>query len=139
MPLYEYKCSCGRWFDKYLKLADCGLPVLCECGKQAEKQLSAPFVQTDIMPYQSPIDGRYVGGKRARREDLRRSGCVEWEPGVREEAAQRRARAEEALDRGLEQTLDAEISQMPARKRELLEQEVRAGADVIVTRGAPNA
>ena len=34
----------------------------------------------DIEPYQSPIDGRSVGSRRERREDLKRSGCVEWEP-----------------------------------------------------------
>jgi hypothetical protein len=34
----------------------------------------------DIEPYLSPIDGRPIMSRRERKEDLKRSGCVEWEP-----------------------------------------------------------
>jgi hypothetical protein len=41
-----------------------------------------PMIQSDIEPYKSPIDGRVVGGRAARREDLARNNCVPYEPGA---------------------------------------------------------
>ena len=31
----------------------------------------------DIEPYVSPIDGRYIGGRRSRRDDLDRYNCID--------------------------------------------------------------
>lgn len=39
-----------------------------------------PHVRGDIRPYVSPITGREVDGRAARREDLARSGCREVDP-----------------------------------------------------------
>jgi hypothetical protein len=44
--------------------------------------MSAPMVMRDIPDYRSPIDGRLIGSRSTRREDLARNGCVEWEPGM---------------------------------------------------------
>ena len=38
-----------------------------------------PMIQSDIEPYKSPIDGRVIGSRSARREDLARNGCVPYE------------------------------------------------------------
>jgi hypothetical protein len=40
---------------------------------------SAPYIQPDIPGYESPIDGRWIEGRRARREDLKRSNSRPWE------------------------------------------------------------
>lgn len=36
-------------------------------------------VWPDIPEYRSPIDGRVISGRAARREDLIRNGCVEYD------------------------------------------------------------
>jgi len=48
----------------------------------ASQSPSGPFIVSDLPPYVSPVagdDGRHpvVDGRRARREDLARSGCIE--------------------------------------------------------------
>lgn len=39
--------------------------------------LQAPTVISDTPDYRSPIDGRMISGRAARREDLKRNNCVE--------------------------------------------------------------
>jgi hypothetical protein len=39
-----------------------------------------PMIQSDIEPYKSPVDGRLIGSRSARREDLARNNCVPYEP-----------------------------------------------------------
>ncbi len=39
-----------------------------------------PMIMRDIDEYESPIDGRMISSRSAKREDLKRSGCVEYEP-----------------------------------------------------------
>lgn len=35
-----------------------------------------PFLQPDIAAYQSPVSGKVIDGRRARRYDLERNNCV---------------------------------------------------------------
>jgi len=37
-------------------------------------------IQHDIPDYLSPVTGKLVSGRVARREDMARTGCVEYEP-----------------------------------------------------------
>lgn len=47
-------------------------------------QVTAPAaIVPDLPDYRSPIDGRVVSGRAARREDLRRNNCVEIDPPAR--------------------------------------------------------
>jgi len=57
-----------------------------------EKARVKPRLQVvpDIPDYTSPVDGRLVSGRKQRREDLKRNGCVEYDPGMRETAVRRR-------------------------------------------------
>lgn len=48
--------------------------------KPYEGQIVCPMVQSDIGEYRSPIDGRLISSRSTRREDLKKNGCVEWEP-----------------------------------------------------------
>ena len=41
-----------------------------------------PFVIGDIEEYRSPIDGKPIGSRSTRREDLKVNDCVAWEPGI---------------------------------------------------------
>lgn len=39
-----------------------------------------PRVMRDTPEYHSPIDGRLISSRSARREDLKRNGCIEIDP-----------------------------------------------------------
>jgi hypothetical protein len=39
-----------------------------------------PMIIRDTPEYRSPIDGRLIDGRAARREDLKRNGCREVDP-----------------------------------------------------------
>jgi putative FmdB family regulatory protein len=137
MPVYEFRCAQGHRFDRFLKLANYSEPQVCACGQGCERLVSAPFVQPDIAPYRSPIDDRWIDSRSQKREDLVRNGCVEWDPGRVSEQQARRRQEGERLETALEQTFEAEVAQLPARKKEILEQEVRAGATVETVRSTP--
>ena len=84
------------------------------------------FISQDIC-YDSPIDGRPITNKFARQEDLARSGCREYDPGMRQDADRNVRSSEERLESLFEKTIDEEISKMPARKKEKLQAELQGG------------
>lgn len=47
-----------------------------------EGPLCCPTVISDIPAYRSPIDGRVIGSRSERRDDLKRNNCVEFEPSM---------------------------------------------------------
>lgn len=134
MPLYAYVCADGHAFDRYLPVSSYAEPQTCECGAPGIKRICAPMVVTDLPGYESPVDGRWVEGKRARREDLARNNCVEYDPSMKQEYMRKVERSEQALEKVLDQQIEAGIHAMPARKRELLEQELKSGTDLQLTR-----
>lgn len=91
------------------------------------------YVQPDVC-YDSPIDGRPITSRQARIEDMRRNGCREYDPGEKEEVVRNRQKADANLDKALDETVEKEVALMSPRKRELLEQEVLAGATTEITR-----
>ena len=42
--------------------------------------LAFPYVRGDLKPYVSPVTGKVIEGRAARREDLARTGCREVDP-----------------------------------------------------------
>lgn len=136
MPIYAYKCKDGHVFERYLPLSEYAAPQTCECGAASEKQLCAPMVVADLPGYQSPVDGRWIEGRKARREDLARNNCVPYEPSMKQEQAKRLEESNKAIDAKVDAHVEAEISRMPARKREKLESELRS-KDLAVERMSP--
>jgi putative FmdB family regulatory protein len=134
MPLYDFRCSQGHRFERFVSLRDFAVPQLCSCGVEAQRLLSAPMVLADLPGYVSPTTGRWIEGRVARREDLRVSGCRPYEQGEREAAEARRVAGDAALDRSVEETVEREFERMPVRKRERLAAELECGMDVEVTR-----
>ncbi|MBY3582223.1 hypothetical protein HJA77_13755 [Rhizobium bangladeshense] len=57
-----------------------GSPMLTDADRA--KPIAVPFVMSDIPEYRSPIDGRLIGSRTQRRDDLKRNGCVEYEPSI---------------------------------------------------------
>ncbi len=43
---------------------------------------TTPMVVPDTPGYTSPIDGSWIEGRRARRYDLEKNNCVEYEPSL---------------------------------------------------------
>lgn len=70
MPKYIYDKEHNCMVDK-----DTGMPML----NQAEKArpLQTPLAFGDLPAYQSPIDGTWVEGRRARKYDLEKNNCVD--------------------------------------------------------------
>lgn len=138
MPLYRLECANGHAFDRFLKLAEYDTPQVCECGAVAERRIMPTMVSVDNYEYRSPVDGRLIRGKRQRHEDLRRNNCIEYDPSMRTEYERKRAQGMAELEKQVDEHVDREIALMPARKRELLEQELRGGADIAVERSTVN-
>lgn len=80
--------------------------------------------------YDSPIDGRPITSMAARREDLARSGCVEYDPEMRKDANRRIQEADEKLDKSVDNLVEAEFARMPSAKKEKLAAELESGLTV---------
>jgi hypothetical protein len=95
-------------------------PVRKELVETAARQSRAlHFIQRDLPGYESPITGKWIEGRKARREDLRRHGCRPWEGREQEEKVAARARAEQ------DQKLDALAEKMAHRAWEFAPERVR--------------
>jgi hypothetical protein len=81
-----------------------------------------PLVIGDLPSYQSPIDGRWIDGRVARREDLARSGSRPWEgmEQERKEAARRQDYEHQRMDRKLDETVSRSWAQISERSRRAL-------------------
>lgn len=136
MPIYEYSCKCGAEFERYLPASQYLSEQKCTCGSIAQKVIRTPptgFVQKDVC-YDSPIDGRPITSMAARREDLARSGCIEYDPEMRKDYQSRIADSEKKLESSVDNLLEKEIAAMPSRKREKLTAELQGGATADVVR-----
>lgn len=131
MPVYEYTCGyCGKIESVYRKLEERNDAPKCHGGPM-ERLITAPmaFVRPDIC-YDSPIDGRPITSAQARKEDLARSGCREYDPGMKQDYQRRIVEGEKKLDKAVDETIDRTIATMPARKREKLQAELEGGMSV---------
>jgi len=116
MPLYSFKCpNCGtveRVFRKVDDRNDAPLCVKCTaletCRNPMQRIIEAPAVQADLPGYTSPIDGRWIEGRRARAEDLKRNGCRPWE-GMEAEKKEAERRANE-IDHTHERAVEAAVA-----------------------------
>lgn len=134
MPLYTYRCECGKQFDRVHRLVDYRKDTYCDCGKLAEKILTPVRVVGDYEAYECPVTGKRIEGRRAHEENLKQTGCRILEPGETEAVSRNKAAADAALDRAVEQTVGETIAAMPAAKQSALARELSAGADINMTR-----
>ena len=95
------------------------------------------FIRQDVH-YQSPVDGRIINSSFARKDDLARNNCIEYDPEMKKDYVRRVKDDEKRLDKSVDEQVDRMVSTMPSRKRERLENELRAGASAEVVRTAPN-
>jgi len=72
MPKYHLRE--GRLVDVYT-----GEPL----NTDNDYRPSIPYVVSDTPGYRSPINGAWIEGRHARKEDLKRNDCVEVDPPAR--------------------------------------------------------
>lgn len=99
-----------------------------------EKLLSAPAVFGDYPGYECPKTGRWIEGKKAHEENLKRTGSRIKESGEHEQFLARKAAEEAAFDAAVDATIDRKLTEMGPDKVAKLCNEVASGLDVAVTR-----
>lgn len=94
-------------------------------------------IMTIIRPefgYESPTTGNIITSDKARREDLARSGCIEYDPEMKTDQKRKAIESEAKLDKSFDETIDKAISTLSSDKRARLENEMASGLDVDVVR-----
>lgn len=132
MPMYSFQCPCCRRVETaFRKIADRNEAPKCpRCVLLSEpidkitmrRIVEAPAVQTDLPGYQSPIDGRWVEGRRARTEDLKRNNCRPWEgmDTERTEAIKRANEADVVFEQKAEAAVHETFNNMSVEKQRVL-------------------
>jgi len=135
MPVYTYKCTeCAKKFDRFLKLAQFDEPQSCACGGRAERQVVAPFIRPDYAPYDCPITGKRIEGRKEHEANLAAHGCRLLEPGETSRAAVAAKAEETSLEDKLAESAAEFVATLPPAKQEQLACELSHGLDVEITR-----
>ena len=72
------------------------------------------LVMPDLPGYESPIDGTWIEGRKARREDLAKHDCVPYEPGMVEHQQRVMAENQRAAEARLCESVDRLAAQLTA-------------------------
>jgi putative FmdB family regulatory protein len=86
MPLYRYKCKCGKEFEEFHSFENSGIETFCPlCERKAKKIITAPNLITDSnFYYTGKVDKRLGTEKIEGRKDWKRKvaekGFVELDP-----------------------------------------------------------
>lgn len=135
MPLYQYSCECGAEFEQFFTLRENSQVCQCvKCDRMAGKVLTPARLNVDYPGYSCPVTGKWVEGRKAHRENLARTGCRILEPGEHETNMRRKREAEEALDREIGESVEAQIEAMSSRQVEKLGEELQSGTDLSYAR-----
>lgn len=92
------------------------------------------IIKGNFEPYISPVSGEVINSQTKRDRDMKKHGCTDYEPSLRAHVDKQVREDELKLDKAVDETVDAAIEAMPTRKKELLIQELAAGADAEYTR-----
>ena len=107
MPLYDYRCpKCGQVKEFFVKSSDLEAIGFFHCAVQMERQISAPRVAPDYAPYNCPITGKEIRGRREHLENLKKHSCRVLEPGETEQFRKSSAKRQQDFDKAVEKTID---------------------------------
>ena len=137
MPIYVYRCSQGHQFDVFLKISDMDTPQYCKCGEKAERKIVPTMLNCDMQPwdsYISPASGKLITSYKERKEDMKATGCVDYEPSLKRDSKKNADRAEGELMAKIDDTVEREWDKMPSHKKERLTNELESGMDISVDR-----
>ncbi len=126
MPIHDFQCPKGHKFELYQPIDGLEEFSLCACGELAQKVfLSFPFaIVSEEIHYTSPIDGRVIRTKQERLDDLARSNCVPWEPGIAQDGERIKQAQEASLDRAVDETVEREYEKLDGDQRSKLAKEL---------------
>ena len=142
MPWYEYACPNGHHQTRFLLVANHTAHVSCDCGDLATQIIGSPLLvkAAPNVCYDSPIDGTPITSWDARREDLKRNGCREYDPGMKVDYNNRIKESEAALDKTIDAHVEEAIEKMPTAKRGKLYSELTdQGVNADVMRTTPTS
>ena len=136
MPLYDYHCvTCGTIQPLFRKIADRDNPRLCgTCGQARTRILTAPHIAPDYPGYSCPVTGKWVEGRKAHIENLKRTGCRLYESGETRDYEAARRKSDEDLENAVAESAEQFVEALPPAKRERLCAEIENGLDVAVVR-----
>lgn len=134
MPLYDFRCDSGHYFERMVPLAKFEEAQECACGGVAVRVISAPMFSVDTVDYQCPVTGTHIGSMREHRSNLDRQDCRVLETGELEFNARRRAEGEVEFDRKIEETVEREWETLSSESRERIGNELTSGVDISVER-----
>lgn len=111
MPLYDVKCkSCDFADSVFRKIAERDDLPFCACGGELFRCISAPMVAAEFTPYESPGTGKIIHSRTEMKEDLKRSGAILYEPGMRQDIARNRAHAQAKAFAPIEAAVDQYVA-----------------------------
>lgn len=93
-------------------------PICCDI--KTDICIVAPQVAPDLPGYESPVTGKWIEGRAARREDLKRTGCRPYEDGERQEHHRQVKYEENRQDNTRKEAVARAFYAMPESKRKLL-------------------
>lgn len=143
MPLYEYTCPLGCTVDMFLTIKQHGTVQHCDSHSMPMEQVIGAPLMVKVEPtiaYDSPIDGRHITSWAARREDMARNNCIEYDPEMKKDAERRAQEEDQRLDASVEETIEAAIEKMPTKKRgQLYSEMTEQGFDTELVRSTKGA
>lgn len=136
MPNYAFKCSyCKREKEVFLKIVDRNSEVSCSaCGTLMDRLITPVAVMGDFKPYTCPITERLIEGRRQHEENLKRHGCRLKETGETTQFIKQKEKEEADFDKKIEREVEKQVALMPAKKREVLFNEIASGVETTVVR-----
>jgi len=139
MPIYAYACIvCGHKHDVVKPIAELDRVEACQkCDYPMQRQICAPAVVGDYAGYECPVSGKWIEGRRAHEENLRKHGCRVLEPGETQQVVDTQRRLDREFDKNVEATAEQFVETLPTRKREKLIAEIEQGVDAQVIRQTP--
>lgn len=78
MPLYDWKCECGRVEDEFRRMAERNVPKVCQCGRAMERIITSYHAIGDVDPYYDDNLESWVKSKQHRKEVMRDKGVSEY-------------------------------------------------------------
>lgn len=123
MPLYAYGCAaCGNEDDAFRTVEQRHDGPFC-CGERMRLEIRPSYVQGDLQGYVSPVNGKWVEGRTARRDDLARTHSRPWEgmENEKREADRQRKYSEDKSEKRLDEAARRAYHQLSPAKRRTLE------------------
>lgn len=134
MPLYQFKCTCGERPTRFLKIVDRDTEQKCSCGQTMDRQIAAPMVRGDYEGYECPVTEKWIEGRRAHEENLKRTNSRVYEPGEFQRNQAIRAKKEQDFDKEIGETVEKLVTSLPPKEKERLACEMSHGVDISLNR-----